>query len=205
MDFEQQKKQKTEEINRFLTEYMPEESGEEQILCEAMNYSVAVGGKRIRPMLLLEAYTMFGGTGDGAQPFAAALEMIHTYSLVHDDLPAMDNDEYRRGKKTTWAQFDECTAILAGDGLLNFAFETALNAETENNPYHIKALGILAKKAGIYGMIGGQTADIEAEKTESNVDGEKCAGKGICRTFYIHITRYCAILLMTRRIKRTRP
>ena len=99
--------------------------------------------------------------------------MIHTYSLVHDDLPAMDNDEYRRGKKTTWAQFDECTAILAGDGLLNFAFETALKAETEHNPYLVKALAILAKKAGIYGMIGGQIADIEAEKPGNDVNGEK--------------------------------
>ncbi|MBQ6886616.1 MAG: polyprenyl synthetase family protein [Lachnospiraceae bacterium] len=138
-----------------------------------MNYSVLAGGKRLRPMLMKEVFDMFGGEGKVIEPFMTAIEMIHTYSLVHDDLPAMDNDEYRRGKKTTWAQFDECTAILAGDGLLNFAFETALQAETENNPYLVKALRILAKKAGIYGMIGGQTADIEAEKPESNVNGEK--------------------------------
>lgn len=160
MDFEQQKKQKTEEINRFLTEYMPEESGEEQILCEAMNYSVAVGGKRIRPMLLLEAYTMFGGTGDGAQPFAAALEMIHTYSLVHDDLPAMDNDQYRRGQLTTHAKYGEALGILAGDGLLNYAFEVMSDAVCRQGKDAARAMRILAKKAGVRGMIAGQTVDL---------------------------------------------
>lgn len=160
MNFEQQKKQKTEEINRFLTDYMPEESGEERILCEAMNYSVAVGGKRIRPMLLLEAYTMFGGLGDAAQPFAAALEMIHTYSLVHDDLPAMDNDRYRRGQLTTHAKYGEAMGILAGDGLLNYAFEVMSEAVCTQGKDAARAMRILARKAGVRGMIAGQTVDL---------------------------------------------
>ena len=169
----QQLEEKTKQVETVIFQYLPEATGNQKTVIEAMNYSVLAGGKRLRPMLMKEVYEMFGGEGKVIEPFMAAIEMIHTYSLVHDDLPAMDNDEYRRGKKTTWAQFDECTAILAGDGLLNYAFETALKAETENNPYIVRALGILAKKAGIYGMIGGQTADIEAEKPENDVDGEK--------------------------------
>lgn len=169
----QQLAEKTKQIEDVIYQYLPKAEGEQKPVIEAMNYSVLAGGKRLRPMLMKEVYEMFGGEGKVIEPFMAAIEMIHTYSLVHDDLPAMDNDEYRRGKKTTWAQFDECTAILAGDGLLNFAFETALKAETEHNPYLVKALAILAKKAGIYGMIGGQTADIEAEKPGNDVNGEK--------------------------------
>ncbi len=169
----QQLEEKTKQVEAVIFQYLPEVKGNQKTVIEAMNYSVLAGGKRLRPMLMKEVYEMFGGEGKVIEPYMAAIEMIHTYSLVHDDLPAMDNDEYRRGKKTTWAQFDECTAILAGDGLLNYAFETALKAESENNPYIVRALGILAKKAGIYGMIGGQTADIEAEKPENDVDGEK--------------------------------
>ena len=169
----QQLAEKTKQIEDVIYQYLPKAEGEQKPVIEAMNYSVLAGGKRLRPMLMKEVYEMFGGEGKVIEPFMAAIEMIHTYSLVHDDLPAMDNDEYRRGKKTTWAQFDECTAILAGDGLLNFAFETALRAETEHNPYLVKALAILAKKAGIYGMIGGQTADIEAEKPGNDVNGAK--------------------------------
>lgn len=160
MEFEQQKKQKLEEINAFLTGYLPEESGEERVLFEAMNYSVAVGGKRIRPMLLLESYKMFGGEGRAAEPFAAALEMIHTYSLVHDDLPAMDNDMYRRGQLTTHAKYGEAMGILAGDGLLNYAFEVMSDAVCEQGAYAAKAMSILAKKAGVRGMIAGQTVDL---------------------------------------------
>ncbi len=160
MDFEQQKQQKTEEINVFLKEFLPEESGKEIILCEAMNYSVAVGGKRLRPMILLEAYRMFGGTDTAAQPFAAALEMIHTYSLVHDDLPAMDNDMYRRGQLTTHAKYGEALGILAGDGLLNYAFEVMSDAVCEQGANAARAMRILAKAAGVRGMIAGQTVDL---------------------------------------------
>ncbi len=161
MDFEQIKQQKTEEINVFLKDFLPEESGKEKALCEAMNYSVAVGGKRLRPMILQEAYTMFGGTDTAAQPFAAALEMIHTYSLVHDDLPAMDNDTYRRGQLTTHAKYGEAMGVLAGDGLLNYAFEVMSDAVCEQGANAAKAMCILAKKAGVRGMIAGQTVDLE--------------------------------------------
>ncbi|MBR2409817.1 MAG: polyprenyl synthetase family protein [Lachnospiraceae bacterium] len=160
MDFEQIKQQKTEEINLFLKEFLPEESGKEKVLYEAMNYSVEVGGKRLRPMILLEAYRMFGGKDNAARPFAAALEMIHTYSLVHDDLPAMDNDMYRRGKLTTHAKYGEAMGILAGDGLLNYAFEVMSDAVCEQGINAAKAMGILAKKAGVRGMIAGQTVDL---------------------------------------------
>lgn len=167
-----QLKEKTKQTEDIIRKYLPKEEGRQKPVIEAMNYSVLAGGKRLRPLLMKEVFEMFGGTGEVVEPFMAAIEMIHTYSLVHDDLPAMDNDEYRRGKKTTWAQYDECTAILAGDGLLNLAFETALRARNFDNPYLLKALAVLAEKAGIYGMIGGQTADIEAEKPGAEADGE---------------------------------
>lgn len=169
----EQLQDKIKQTEAIVFAYLPKEEGEQKPVIEAMNYSVMAGGKRLRPMLMKETYTMFGGEGKVIEPFMAAIEMIHTYSLVHDDLPAMDNDEYRRGKKTTWAQYDECTAILAGDALLNYAFETALKAAGEENPNILKALSVLAEKAGIYGMIGGQTADIEAEKPENDVNGEQ--------------------------------
>ncbi len=160
MDFEQIKQQKTEEINAFLKDFLPEESGKEAVLCEAMKYSVAVGGKRLRPMILLEAYRMFGGADTAAQPFAAALEMIHTYSLVHDDLPAMDNDMYRRGQLTTHAKYGEAMGVLAGDGLLNYAFEVMSDAVCEQGANAARAMRILAKAAGVRGMIAGQTVDL---------------------------------------------
>ena len=134
-----------------------------------MNYSVLAGGKRLRPVLMKESFLLFGGQGEVIEPFMAALEMIHNYSLVHDDLPAMDNDEYRRGRKTTWTVYGEGMAVLAGDGLLNFAYETAAKAfdkagSQEEMKRVARALQILADKAGIYGMIGGQNGDLEAEK-----------------------------------------
>ena len=157
-------------IDRFL----PKEEGLAKTVATAMNYSIHVGGKRLRPMMMMESYHMFGGKRDEIlDPFMAAIEMIHTYSLCHDDLPAMDNDMYRRGQKSTHAQFGEAMGILAGDGLLNYAFETAMTAfdavpaagedAKETLQRIAKALKILAKKAGIYGMIGGQVVDIEAE------------------------------------------
>ena len=129
---------------------------------EAMEYSVMAGGKRLRPMLMQETYKLFGGDSELVEPFMAAMEMIHTYSLVHDDLPAMDNDDYRRGRKTTHKVYGEALGILAGDGLLNYAFETAIEAfEIEPQNVNIKkALKVLASKAGVYGMIGGQVVDV---------------------------------------------
>ena len=178
MDFEKELKERSACVEKIIEKYLPKEEGFQKTLLEAMNYSFLAGGKRLRPLLMLECYKMFGGISPLIEPFMAAQEMIHTYSLVHDDLPAMDNDLYRRGKKTTHAVYGEAMAILAGDGLLNYAFETACKAfsmKTENDTAQKAggALKILAEKAGIYGMIGGQAVDVEAEKRKLRLDGEK--------------------------------
>ena len=164
MSFKEELRTKTEEIEKLLTTYLPQETGFQKTVLEAVNSRVLAGGKRLRPLLMKETYQMFGGEGKVVEPFMAAMEMIHTYSLVHDDLPAMDNDEYRRGKKTTHAVYGEAMGILAGDALLNLAFETAAGAfDMETSPRTAKALQILSGKAGIYGMIGGQVVDVESE------------------------------------------
>ena len=126
--FRQELQKRTAAIEELLKEYLPAEEGYQKTVIEAMNYSLMAGGKRLRPMLMQETYKMFGGKDDTIEPFMAAIEMIHTYSLVHDDLPAMDNDEYRRGRKTTWSVYGDGMGVLAGDGLLNYAFETAFRA-----------------------------------------------------------------------------
>lgn len=163
MNFSGEMKQKVNEIEEILDEYLPAAEGYQKQIMEAMAYSVTAGGKRLRPMLMQETFRLFGGEGKVVEPFMAALEMIHTYSLVHDDLPAMDNDEYRRGRKTTHVVYGEAMGILAGDALLNYAFETAVKAfdiAPEKSLQIGKALKILAEKAGIYGMIGGQVVDV---------------------------------------------
>ncbi len=164
MDYERERERKTEEIEALLTKYLPPKEGLQRIIMEAMEYSLMAGGKRLRPMLMRETYLLFGGEGNLVEPFMAAMEMIHTYSLVHDDLPAMDNDEYRRGRKTTHVVYGEDMGILAGDALLNFAFETAGSAFEQYPDKALligKALRVLAGKAGIYGMIGGQVVDVK--------------------------------------------
>ncbi len=165
MDIKAETAARTEQVNAVIAAYLPREEGRQKTVISAMNYSVLAGGKRLRPMLMQETYRMFGGRSKVIEPFMAAIEMIHTYSLVHDDLPAMDDDEYRRGKKTTHARYGEAMGILAGDGLLNLAFETAAKAfDIEPGNANIgKALQILAGKAGIYGMLGGQCVDVESE------------------------------------------
>ena len=172
MNFEQELKEKVEQVNEVIRRYLPEESGHQKRLLEAMNYSMLSGGKRLRPLLMLKTYEMFGGTSPVIEPFMAAIEMIHTHSLIHDDLPAMDNDEYRRGRKTTHMVYGEAFGILAGDGLLNYAYETVSGAfrMEPDNPAVGKALGILASKTGIYGMIGGQSVDVEMEGKPLNRD-----------------------------------
>lgn len=163
MNFSGEMKQKVNEIEAILDEYLPAAEGYQKQIMEAMAYSVTAGGKRLRPMLMQETFRLFGGEGKVVEPFMAALEMIHTYSLVHDDLPAMDNDEYRRGRKTTHVVYGEAMGILAGDALLNYAFETAVKAfdiAPEKSLQIGKAFKILAEKAGIYGMIGGQVVDV---------------------------------------------
>lgn len=174
MNFKGELKDRVDHIEAILKEYLPKEEGWQKTVIAAMNYSVLAGGKRLRPMLMEETYRLFGGKGREIEPFMAAIEMIHTYSLVHDDLPAMDNDEYRRGRKTTHVVYGEAMAILAGDGLLNYAFETAMKSFTMEGDLEKKAraLSVLAQKAGIYGMIGGQTADIEAEDLGDQVTTE---------------------------------
>ena len=174
MNFKEELKDRVDHIEAILKEYLPKEEGWQKTVIAAMNYSVLAGGKRLRPMLMEETYRLFGGKGREIEPFMAAIEMIHTYSLVHDDLPAMDNDEYRRGRKTTHVVYGEAMAILAGDGLLNYAFETAMKSFTMEGDLEKKAraLSVLAQKAGIYGMIGGQTADIEAEDLGDQVTSE---------------------------------
>ncbi len=183
-DFQIELKAKVDRAEHILKKYLPAEEGVQKTVLEAMNYSLLAGGKRLRPIFMQEVYSLFGGNSTVIEPFMAAMEMIHTYSLVHDDLPAMDNDDYRRGRLTTWNMYGEAMGILAGDGLLNYAFETALKAfEEEMEPSGEKnaipadeklqrmqsvarALQVLAEKAGVYGMIGGQTADIESEQSE---------------------------------------
>ncbi len=177
--------QRVLEVQDVLYSYLPKEQGYQKTLMEAINYSLKAGGKRLRPILLAETFRLFGGKGELAEPFLAAIEMIHTYSLVHDDLPAMDNDEFRRGKKTTWAVYGEAGGILAGDGLLNYAVETALKAfpaalrsndageQLEQMRRVARALSVLMEKAGIHGMIGGQAVDVENEAEENSLTMEK--------------------------------
>lgn len=203
MDFDRELKKRVSQVEETIKKYLPKEEGFQKSLLEAMNYSFLAGGKRLRPLLMSECYRMAGGTEEVIEPFMAAQEMIHTYSLVHDDLPAMDNDLYRRGKKTTHAVYGEAMAILAGDGLLNYAFETACRAfslksveeegrdaasgKQECSAARIGgALRILAEKAGIYGMIGGQAVDVEAEKRKLRLDGEKL--------LFIHVHKTAALI-----------
>ena len=186
MTFKEEMKERTEVIEKLLVKYLPKAEGYQSQIMEAMEYSVMAGGKRLRPMLMQETYHLFGGEGKEIEPFMVAMEMIHTYSLVHDDLPAMDNDEYRRGRKTTHVVYGEAMAILAGDALLNYAFETAASAFVldEGNPAIGKAFMILASKAGVYGMIGGQVVDVESEGKEIDADTLK----------FIHIHKTSALL-----------
>ncbi len=172
MDMQLELTYRVQEIEKLIQRYLPEEKGYQKTIFEAMNYSMLAGGKRLRPMLMIETYKLFAGSSKSIEPFAAAIEMIHTYSLVHDDLPAMDNDEYRRGKKTTHSVYGEAMGILAGDALLNYAYETAATAFSLDTDHAAvaKAFQILTKKAGVYGMVGGQTVDVESEGQEISRD-----------------------------------
>ena len=171
-NFEQILTEKTKYIEDIIYNFCPREEGRQKLIIQAMNYSLKAGGKRLRPMLMLETAKLFGGKETEVYPFMAAMEMIHTYSLVHDDLPAMDNDEFRRGKKTTHALYGEDMGILAGDGLLNFAYEIMSEAVllSDNIKTCVQAMSIIAKKAGIYGMVGGQTVDILNDNKEKSLD-----------------------------------
>lgn len=162
--FQKKMQEKITEIEAVLKEFLPKEMSEQKTIFQAMEYSLMAGGKRLRPMLLQESYELFGGKEkEVVHAFMAAMEMIHTYSLVHDDLPAMDNDDYRRGKETTHRVFGEDMGILAGDALLNYAYETAVSGveKAKKKGEAVQALSILAKKAGVFGMVGGQVVDVE--------------------------------------------
>lgn len=206
MNFDEELKTKTEKIEAVIERYLPAEEGYQLRVLQAMNYSITAGGKRLRPMLMAESAALIDSTvnilsehtasentfpGRTLPLFMAALELIHNYSLVHDDLPAMDNDEYRRGRKTTHVVYGEGMAILAGDGLLNYAFETASLAfnEAESIEEYRRvavAMQILSRKAGVYGMIGGQCADLEAEQMGDGVTEEML--------LYIHEHKTAALI-----------
>lgn len=166
MDFNQELKKKIELVDEYLNQYLPEIDNYQSSIYQAMRYSLFAGGKRLRPVITLACCEAVGGEVLQAISFGCAIEMIHTYSLIHDDLPAMDNDEYRRGQLTCHKMFGEAMAILAGDALLNKAFEVAVDASVKNGTAPgkaMKALSVIAHAGGTEGMIGGQVVDLEAE------------------------------------------
>ena len=187
MEFKQALKHRANQVELLLKEYMPKEEGYQKTIMEAMNYSLSAGGKRLRPILTMEACNIVGGNVEDAIPFAMAIEMIHTYSLIHDDLPALDNDDLRRGKDTNHIVFGEDMAILAGDALLNYAFEVMLsNSIGKENPNkYLKAINEIAKTSGIYGMIGGQVVDIQSENKKISKESLD----------YIHNNKTAAIIV----------
>jgi len=163
MNYKEMFSARTEEVRLVVESYLPPVEGHQSTVLAAMDYSVRAGGKRLRPMLMEETYRLFGGQGKEIEPFMAAIEMIHTSSLIHDDLPCMDNDTLRRGLPTAWVKFGYDMAVLAGDGLLIYSMETAAKAlsMTDRPDLVARCMGILAEKTGIFGMIGGQTVDVE--------------------------------------------
>ena len=183
MDFQSELMNRVEEAEKIISKYMPHDIDMQRTVLEAMDYTMSAGGKRIRPVIMKAVYDMLAvddRADDLIEPFMAAIEMIHTYSLIHDDLPALDNDDYRRGRKTAHVVYGEDMAILAGDGLLNYAYETAVKAfaliddkfkgsntsedileELDMRRNACQALTILARNPGVYGMIGGQVVDVE--------------------------------------------
>ena len=166
MDIRAEIQTRVDEIEQIIKRYLPAEEGWQKTIMEAMNYSILAGGKRLRPMLILETLRLFGGEEKLAYPFMAAMEMIHTHSLVHDDLPALDNDDYRRGRLTTHKVYGEAMGVLSGVALLNYAYEVMLTAfdkaDTPDRQAHvIQALKVISHKTGLYGMLGGQSVDVE--------------------------------------------
>ena len=196
VNFQDELKKRTEEIEAVLKSYLPREEGFAKTMAQAMNYSVLAGGKRLRPMLILETSRMFGGEDKLAYPFMAAMEMIHTHSLVHDDLPALDNDDYRRGRLTTHKVYGEAMGVLSGVALLNYAYEVMMTAfdlaeDEKARARVIKALKVMSHKTGLYGMLGGQSVDVENDgkpmsreminyiyenKTSALIEGSMMAG-----------------------------
>ena len=162
-NFKEELQIRTEYAEKVIRRWLPKESGFARTMAEAMNYSMCAGGKRLRPILLLETFRMFGEDEQLAEPFMAGIEMIHTHSLIHDDLPAIDNDDYRRGRLTTHKVYGEAMGVLSGVSLLNYAYETMLKTfeMTSDADRVIHALKIMSEKTGIHGMLGGQSVDVE--------------------------------------------
>lgn len=188
MNFDGELEKRKKLTENILERYLPQAAGEQRTVLEAMRYAVSAGGKRLRPILMAESAVLFakpedvwpaegaalaaGAVGEALCPFMAAIEFIHTYSLIHDDLPALDNDDYRRGRKTTHVVYGEDIAVIAGDGLLNYAYETAMRSfgkavTIEDYQRTECAMNFLGRKAGVYGMVGGQCADLLAEKAKA--------------------------------------
>ena len=163
MNFKNELKMRTDHAEQVIRKYLPEEAGFAKTMAEAMNYSMLAGGKRLRPVFIGETYRLFGGQGEVCEPFMAAMEMIHTHSLIHDDLPALDNDDYRRGRLTTHKVYGEAMGVLSGVALLNRAYEVMLMAfsMTEDKERVIKAMRIMSDRTGLNGMLGGQSVDVE--------------------------------------------
>lgn len=171
MNFTGQLKEKQDIVNDYLKEMLQIKGAPDRIV-EAMKYSLMAGGKRIRPILAMAVCNGLGGNERDALPLGCSIELIHTYSLIHDDLPAMDNDDLRRGRPTSHVMFDEATAILAGDALLNYSFEHILKVVIDNNyaSNYIRASHMIAKASGALGMIGGQVIDIQSEGKHISMD-----------------------------------
>nr|WP_253292420.1 farnesyl diphosphate synthase [Blautia sp. MSJ-9] len=163
VNFQDELTKRTEDAERVIKSFLPAEEGFARTMAQAMNYSMLAGGKRLRPILIQETYRLFGGEGKVVEPFMAGMEMIHTHSLIHDDLPALDNDDYRRGRLTTHKVYGEAMGVLSGVALLNYAYETMLQAFslTEDQSRVIHVLRVMAEKTGIHGMLGGQSVDVE--------------------------------------------
>lgn len=188
MSFHDELNQKVDKVNNLLESVLKVNAGFADYLMEAMRYSVYGTGKRLRPILMEASAEIFRGDAPELPYFMAAIELIHSYSLVHDDMPCMDNDEYRRGRKTTHAVYGETTALLAGDGLLNFAYETAAAAfnDTKDPVKTAGAMKILTRKAGVFGMLGGQAVDVDCEKNQNPLTKEKL--------LYIHENKTAALI-----------
>lgn len=207
MNFDGELEKRKNLVEEMLERYLPKAEGEQRMVLDAMRYAVSAGGKRLRPILMAESAALFAEENEvwrtdetvvpglptvGALPaFMAAIEFIHTYSLIHDDLPALDNDDYRRGRKTTHVVYGEDIAVIAGDGLLNYAYETAARAfqkavTIEDYQRVETAINLLGRRAGVYGMVGGQCADLLAEKPENKPTEETL--------LYIHRNKTAALI-----------
>ena len=187
MNFKEELEKRVASVNDIIMAYLPEAKGYQKTVLEAMNYSIQAGGKRLRPMMMQEIFRAYGGEDEKIHPFMVAIEMIHTYSLVHDDLPEMDNDALRRGMPTTHVKYGQAMAVLAGDALLNYSMEILMKEASRQEDVilqkrMVQAVSVLYQKSGIYGMIGGQTKDVEAEKQGENPALEEILFIDECKT-----------------------